>query len=171
MGTTAAERYATYYKAGKCWDVARKRLVRLYGPIAYVQTLERHKKGGCHVNVVMGNERLADLVEKDWRAWRRSVLIPLATDCGFGPVAWVERCDKASGRLAGYVTKLANELTGAQGKSQIPEDAPPHFRRIRASRGLLPPVAHSELTGQLVKVPVPVYTGQKSKVCGISPDT
>jgi len=171
MGATDAERYSTYFKAGKCWDKFRKRLVRLYGPIEYVQTLERHKKGGCHVNVVVGSADLAQVVENDWRLWRRSVLVPMATDCGFGPVCWVERCDEASGRLAGYITKLASELTGAEGKSQIPEDAPPHFRRLRASRGLLPPVPVSELTGQLVKVPIPVYTGQKSKVCGLPADT
>jgi len=169
MGSTEAERFETYYKAGLCWDKLRKRLTRSYGSFAYVQTLERHKKGGCHVNVDVGTPKLARAVETDWRAVRKEVIIPAATACGFGPVVWLERCDQASGRLAGYITKLAAELTGAEGKNQIPEDAPPHFRRLRASRGLLPPIPETDLTGQLVKVPIPCYTGQKSKVCGVDP--
>lgn len=171
QGKTDAERFRTYKLAYVCWDKLRKRLVRSYGKVAYVQTVERHRKGGCHLNVVIGNAAIACEVERDWRKWRREVLIPSAVDCGFGPVAWVERCDKASGRLAGYITKLANELTGALSKDQVPDDAPPHFRRIRASRGLLPPAPESDLTGELVKVPVPTYTGHKTTCCGLSSDT
>lgn len=171
LGPTAEERIRTYTLAGQAWDKVRKRLTRRYGPLAYVQTLERHKRGGCHVNVVIGNGPLCAEVDRDWRAWRRTVLIPTALACGFGPVAWVERCDEQSGRLAGYVTKLANELTGADGKDQVPWDAPPHFRRIRASRGLLPPAPDVDVTGQLVKVPVPTYTIGRESCCGVPLDT
>lgn len=171
MGPTDLQRYRTYKLAYVCWDRLRKRLIRGYGPIAYVQTIERHKKGGCHINAVIGNPEIAYLVERDWRKWRRECLIPGAVACGFGPVAWVERCDKDSGRLAGYITKLANELTGALGKDQVPDDAPPHFRRIRASRGLLPPQPDTEITGELVKVPIPTYTEHKTTCCGLSGET
>lgn len=170
QGSTVHERYRTYSLAYMCWDRLRKRLVRSYGKLDYVQTVERHKRGGCHLNVVVGNPGLALAVESNWRKWRREVLIPSAVACGFGPVAWVERCDKASGRLAGYITKLANELTGALGKDQVPDDAPPHFRRIRASRGLLPPAPDSDMTGELVKVPVPEYNWAKPTCCGIGSD-
>jgi hypothetical protein len=57
--------------------------------------------------------------------------------------------------MAGYLVKLAKELTGAQAKKgdQAPLHAPRHFRRIRASRGLLPAQAKGagEWTGALVR--------------------
>jgi hypothetical protein len=55
--------------------------------------------------------------------------------------------------MAGYLVKLARELVGADNKSQIPWDAPPHFRRLRATRGLLPPVHKSGMCGYLVFTP------------------
>jgi len=167
QGSTEQERFETYFLAGVCWDKVRKRLTRRYGRMEYVQTLERHKKGGCHLNVVIGNAAIGKAVDDNWRKWRREVMAPTAVACGFGPVVWVERCDEQSGRLAGYLTKLASELTGAMGKSQVPDDAPPHFRRIRASRGLLPPEPESDLTGKLVKVPIPVYLIDTGNLCGL----
>lgn len=154
---STAGRWQSYIQAGACWSRLRCRLTRRYGHLAYVQTLERHKKGGCHVNVVMANQQITQAVSNDWRSWRRDVLIPQACESGFGPVAWVELCDQHSEALAGYITKLANELTGQASKSQIPIDAPRHFRRIRASRGLLPKKPPSDFTGELVKCPVPEY--------------
>lgn len=150
-------RWQTYFKAGKAWDKLRKRLTRLYGPLAYVQTWERHKRGGAHVNLVVGNRQVAEAVETDWRDWRRNVLKPHLAPSGFGPVCYVRRVDEQSGRFSWYLTKLANELTGQDVKSQVPTDAPPHFRRIRASRGLLPPKPEPECTGELVKFPIPEY--------------
>lgn len=167
FGPSELDRFKTYRLAYLCWDRLRKRLVRGYGPIHYVQTLERNRKGGCHVNVVIGNEEIALAVEKDWRKWRKQVFIPAAVACGFGKVAWVERLDRQTGRLAGYITKLANELTGSAAKNQTPDDAPLHFRRIRASRGLLPPAPESDLTGELCKVPIPAYTGRMGTCCGL----
>jgi hypothetical protein len=157
QGGTEEERFKTYYLAGKCWDLLRKKLTWRYEVIAYIQTWERHKKGGCHANLVIGNPQICYQVEQDWKAWRRNTLIPLAVSSGFGPVAWVERADRKGGRLAGYLTKLANELTDSGGKDQVPVDAPPHFRRIRASRGLLPKKPDPDLTGELVRIPIPEY--------------
>jgi len=150
-------RFQTYLKAGKCWDLLRKKLTWRYDSVAYIQTWERHQKGGCHANLVLGNGQICNQVEQDWKTWRREIFIPLAVASGFGPVAWVERCDEESGRLAGYLTKLAAELTDSGGKDQVPIDAPPHFRRIRASRGLLPPKPDTELTGELALIPLPEY--------------
>lgn len=169
LGDTEEKRFKTYYLAGKCWDLLRKKLNWRYDAIAYIQTWERHKKGGCHCNLVIGNPQICYQVEQDWKSWRRNILIPLAVSSGFGKIAWVERCDKAEGRLAGYLTKLANELTDSSTKNQVPVDAPPHFRRIRASRGLLPKKPDPELTGQLVRVPLPEYNSripESSNPCG-----
>lgn len=151
------QRWQTYFKAGKAWDVLRKRLVRLYGKLAYIQTWERHTKGGCHCNLLLGNRGIANSVDRNWRQWRSGFLKPNAISSGFGPICWVERLDANTTAIAGYLTKLANELTGAGQKNQVPVDAPPHFRRIRASRGLLPTKPPSEFTGELVKFPLPEY--------------
>jgi len=150
-------RWKTYLQAGKSWDIMRKRIVRSYGKLQYIQTLERHSRGGCHCNVLLGNHAIAKEVELDWKKWRSGFLKSTAVSCGFGPVCWVERVDDNVSGIAGYLTKLANELTGSGPKNQVPVDAPPHFRRIRASRGLLPKKTDPELTGQLVKVPIPEY--------------
>jgi hypothetical protein len=94
-----------------------------------------------------------------WRAWWLSQ----ARECGFGKVGWVERLwsrdlddrDPRDG-LAAYMTKLAHGLGVAGGsaergdalareisyagpKDQTPAAAPRGFRRLRASRGVLPP--------------------------------
>jgi len=62
--------------------------------------------------------------------------------------------DNTSSGMAGYLTKLSRELVDANGKGQIPYDAPPHFRRLRASRGVLPKPHKSNLTGWLVTLPM-----------------
>jgi hypothetical protein len=57
--------------------------------------------------------------------------------------------------MAGYLVKLTRELTGAGPKNQIPVNAPRHFRRLRASKGLLPPRKKNDhVTGALVKIPI-----------------
>ncbi len=166
---TAVLRLQTYGIAGRCWDRLNKRLSRAYPKLQYLVTMERHQKGGCHMNVVIGHPQLASHVELDWRRWRRNVLRPSAVECGFGPVCWVERVATVDGGLAAYVTKLGKELTGAATKGQIPVDAPPHFRRIRASRGLLPKKKLSDFTGELVHFTLPEYDSTKpakSNLCG-----
>lgn len=130
------------YIAGlRRWQKLNQRLGRAYGRIEYVQTWEAHRSGFPHVNVVIRNDEIWKLCEgSGWRSWRQS-LIAEAVECGFGRVAHVEplRPDTGLG-MAGYLTKLSRELTGAGVKNQVPVNAPPHFRRIRASQGLLPPI-------------------------------
>lgn len=57
--------------------------------------------------------------------------------------------------MAGYLVKLARELTGSARKDQVPVDAPSHFRRLRASRGLLPAAftGSGEYTGEMRQKP------------------
>jgi hypothetical protein len=77
---------------------------------------------------------------------------PACRDVGFGFCKWAEPL-KDKERMAGYVTKLGLELTGAHHKDQVPVNAPKNFRRIRASRGLLPKRFKDDtITGQLFKL-------------------
>lgn len=138
------------------WSRLRKRLTREFGPIQYVQTWECHKSGLMHVNVLVGNKKLHALCSNGgWREFRQRWLKPAAVEVGFGFVCWVEPMRKKGG-MAGYLVKLARELTGGGKDYQIPVDSPRHFRRLRASRGLLPPVETTgEWSGFLVSGPIP----------------
>lgn len=142
--------------------------------LEYVQTWERHRNGWPHANVLLTSQRLRALVEawgvlerehgkngrtcqfpKRFRSWLRE----RAMAAGFGRSIWVEVIDTSDGgaAMANYLLKLAVELTGAPNKkgNQSPVNAPRHFRRIRASRNLLPsPRAKSgEWTGELLRAP------------------
>jgi len=149
------------YKAGcSMWSKLRLRLRRRWGELAYIQTWERHANGGAHVNVLVGNPLIHISCTSDRRSWRRYELEPMAVACGFGKRTYVEVLRQGSGdSMAGYLVKLARELTGASVKSQIPVDAPPHFRRLRASQGLLPRPVKSGLTGHMVFAPIMAYLG------------
>ncbi len=156
-------KWAAYAAAGKCWDDhLRESLRRKGGKIGYLQTIEAHRSRWPHVNLLMSGPELQAWVEgmgvqrrlhrspisdrerqcllpRAWRQWFRAA----AMRAGFGPVCWVEIVspDNADA-MAGYLLKLARELTGgvAGAKAeQAPIDAPKGFRRIRASRGMLPP--------------------------------
>lgn len=154
------DRWEAYRAAGACWDRhLRESLRRRAGRLAYLQTWEAHVSGWPHVNLLLSSPELRAWVEASGlveleregpegrrrrcvlpRAWRRWVR-DAAVRAGFGPVVWVEVVSRSNpAALAGYLVKLANELVGAGSKKgeQSPMDAPRHFRRIRASRGLLP---------------------------------
>lgn len=138
VGFTA---WDAYLDGVRRWQKLNQRLGRRFGPIEYVQTWEKHQKGFPHVNVVIHNRAIWESCQGDgWRSWRQE-LIPHLLETGFGRVVHVEplRPDTGAG-LAGYLTKLSRELTGAGPKNQTPIDAPPNFRRLRASQGLLPPI-------------------------------
>lgn len=130
------------YNAGYFnWKKLSKRLIRAHGSLAYVQTWEAHDSGFPHVNIVVHNSAIWAQCEGDgWRSFRQA-LIPHLVETGFGRVVYIEplRPDTGQG-LAGYLTKLSRELTGSTVKNQVPLNAPPGFRRLRASRGLLEPI-------------------------------
>lgn len=139
------------------WSRLRKRLTRRFGMIQYVQTWERHLRGGAHVNIVLANEGINHEVLADPSLFCREYLAPNASACGFGHKDYCEPMRGGTGAMSGYLVKLASELVGAAGKNQIPEDAPSHFRRIRASAKTLPPINRSGLTGRLVQCPVEAW--------------
>lgn len=134
------------------WSRLRKRLIREYGDILYIQTWEIHASGYPHVNVCVSSEAIQNAAAGEHDKEYPKFLSSIARECGFGWKCYAEPM-KDRERMAGYMTKLALELTGAARKNQIPVNAPRHFRRIRASRGLLPPrFKNDDYTGQLFKV-------------------
>lgn len=167
------DRWECFEAAGECWDShLRQALRNELGRFAYLQTWERHLSGWPHVNLILSGESLRDLVERGgveerehhgrtclfprrFRQWLRAA----AQRAGFGPVAWVEvlRQDHADA-MAGYLVKLARELTGASSKKgdQSPLMAPKGFRRLRASRGLLPPGPGRRTEGPITGAVIPV---------------
>lgn len=151
--------WAAYKSAGELWDKRlRRQLERCYGRVEYIQTFERHRSGWPHVNVLLRSDALLEAVDAAgverrpvdprnprvcrvanfprWRPW----LAQHAPACGFGQRVWVEVVDNTAA-MAAYLTKVAGELCRAYLKAgdQRPIGAPRHWRRIRASRGLLPP--------------------------------
>jgi len=137
------------------WARLRKRMVREFGKLEYIQTWEQHKSGYPHVNVAISNTPFFLEACKDRKAIVRRWLLQAATECGFGKEMHVTPVYYAKG-MAAYMTKLAKELTGASVKDQTPVMAPRNFRRLRSSRGTLPPRFRKEtFTGKLVKTPLP----------------
>lgn len=131
------------------WDRLRKRFIREWGKLRYVQTWESHRSGKPHVNIAISNENFYTACVMDWRLIRRQWVKPHARASGFGRIAHVTTAYDRDG-LAGYFVKLARELTGTVHKDQIPYSAPPHFRRLRASQGLLPPAyKNDDISGRL----------------------
>jgi hypothetical protein len=157
-----------YVDSCRIWAALHKRMQRAWGKCDYIQTWERHRAGGLHCNVLVGNKAIDAIVRADFRPWRRDWLKPNAAECGFGKVLWVTPFRHGTAdSMAGYLTKLANELIGSSEKGQIPFDAPRHFRRLRATRGLLPPIIKSDYTGSLEMFPIPF--GKESKEDDLQP--
>lgn len=153
--------FAQYREACPIWSKLRQRILRKYGKFDYIQTWERHAKKGIHCNLLIGNKPLWRAVKRNRRHWQWNVLRPMVRQCGFGKVTWVKAYkENTANAMAGYLTKLARELVGAGSKGQIPFDAPPHFRRLRASRGLLEPAHKSDMTGWLSFTPLVTDDGE-----------
>lgn len=141
------------------WSRLRKRLKTEIGDFGYIQTWEVHRDKYPHVNIALTNLHALRYSRQDSRmkdSWKQTWLEPNAMACGFGGICCHKPIRDEVG-MAGYLTKLSMELTGAAKKDQVPVNAPRHFRRLRASRGMLPPRAKSEeYTGKLVRERLPV---------------
>lgn len=150
-----------YQQSCPMWSAVRCRLNRKYGKCPYIQTWERHKKGGLHVHINIASEQLCadcyyDDTDQNSPFWANDFLRDAAVACGFGPRHWAEPLRMGTQeRMSRYLVKVARELIDGGGKDQIPFDAPPHFRRLRASRGVLPPVDKGNWTGRMVFTPFP----------------
>ena len=147
-----ADRWSAYRAIFERWKALRRCWVRRWGRLEYVATVERTARGWPHLNVLLcsGGMRAAvdaeglttGQVSRSGRTARypqklRRVLNRDAIRNGFGTRFWVEVIDHPKA-WASYLVKLANELTGAAEKDQVPWNAPPRFRRLRASRDMLP---------------------------------
>ena len=149
--------WEAYLGASRLWDKRlRRRLERSYGRLDYLQTWERTRRGWPHVNLLLRSESLQDHVRTLPERWRRidegdhgrgrlahwtgfrRELAPMAEGSGFGRRVWVEIVDSREA-VAAYLVKVAEEFSRSSFKDgdQRPLGAPPHFRRLRASRGLL----------------------------------
>lgn len=145
---------AMLFKDGiRRWSKLRKRVERQYERMKYIQTWEVHRSGMPHVHLAISNVKLWETSLSTPRKNWEKTLQEHAVACGFGEIGWVEPI-RSKHAMAGYLTKLSRELTGTGVKLQVPTNAPKHFRRLRSSRSLLPPVHRGiEFTGVLKFTP------------------
>ena len=152
-------RWEAFEELSSRWTSLRRAIVRTWGPTDWIGTVEIHKSGWPHFNAILINGTLADAHQKQALAWlkRHAVL------CGFGPIASIERA-RSKRAVAGYVVKVASAADGrglsaeVTKTSQLPVNAPPHFRRLRSTPGFLPPPrkGHTPMIGVLEREPLPV---------------
>jgi hypothetical protein len=138
--------------------------------IEYATVWERHASGWPHAHMVLRHPALEAVVRGGGTVgffrnrtgrrcpisgWAKLWLVPAAVSSGFGPVLDLQRADASPGGLASYFAKLASEVAGVKAYQQ-PTNAPKGFRRLRASRGLLPPRSKGdgETTGGMHREPV-----------------
>lgn len=121
-------------------------LKRKYGnPYKYVALIEQHRDGWPHVNILVHNPVFFAATDKRFRETRQDCKAA-AERCGFGRIFWLDSVSNKEA-IAGYFVKLVGE---AVKMTQSPLAAPRRFRRLRASRGLLPPIFRNEgYTGRL----------------------
>lgn len=128
----------------------------------WVGTVEAHRSGWPHLNLVVVSRGLAAMLADAPTVGGRKLLAGElgrhAVESGWGPqsTAEVARSPEA---LAGYVVKLAAELDDAFAAiggevakmTQVPRQAPKGTRRLRSGRGFLPPRRRNPLwTGALL---------------------
>lgn len=131
------------------WSALRKRLVREYKEIKYIQTWEQHVSGYLHVHIAISNREIWALCGPDKKKNFYDNFQGDAVECGFGKRGTIDAI-RSKVAMSGYLNKKAEELVDGSVKGQLPLDAPPHFRRLRASVRLLPPIIRDEdVTGEL----------------------
>lgn len=184
---------AAYSALSDRWRVLACAIRRDFGAFEYVSTVESHRNGWPHLNVILVSPEIArDAVVAHgglygWsqaaagREAARIVLGGYLERAGFGAIAFLEPAGRitADGKdpLAAYVAKLAadngtpwdgqshgllstdGEVTSLDAQivaeiaklSQVPHRAPKNFRRLRSSKGFLPPIRRNpDITGILL---------------------
>lgn len=139
--------------------------------LTYVQVWEQHADGWPHLHALLVSRELAAAVRRHgfhpmphpktgeprpcWH-YVRNVLRKMAIASGFGPVADLQFVDPQRERIAGYLVKIASELTDSLEKDQRPLRAPIRFRRLRATPGFLERLKKStgEYTGAIAQHPI-----------------
>ncbi|MBN9685384.1 MULTISPECIES: hypothetical protein [unclassified Corallococcus] len=161
------------------WAMLQKYLTRGWeagdvprlGKFKFVSTVEQHRSGTPHMNVIIYSPELAQLLREEPateaetargvgpRWWR-----DLVAHCGWGHRSSIGHA-RSKSDVASYAVKVEKAavphptLVGEVVKtSQLPTWAPPKTRRIRATKGWLPPArrpTHPDWTGELVQAPTP----------------
>lgn len=140
-----------YKRIWRKWQSLRQWIQRSFkgGKLEYIALVEQHKDGWPHVNILVYLPAFVAAAQADWQTLRRKVN-KAAIRCGFGLHFWLEPV-RSNAAIAGYFVKLCHEVAKI---TQSPVEAPRRFRRLRASRGLLPPVhKNPDLTGMLATKP------------------
>jgi len=121
-------------------------------PLEHAAVWERTRKGWPHQHLVLRAPGMEGQVERqgitgkyknragDLRPtyrWVDDFLRPAAVRAGFGRILQLEKAESVDG-MAAYFSKLASEIAGTKAYQQ-PVNAPKGFRRLRTSRGLIPP--------------------------------
>jgi len=159
---------------GKLSEKFLKRLRRFHkrmgwAPFAskWVATVEAHRTGWPHLNIVLHSPEMAEYLETDRASRERrgfsardQVLVHdelrrCVVSAGWGPQSTAER-GRSKDALAGYITKLAGVAGSTAGEvakiTQAPTQAPERFRRLRSGKNFLPPrIVDPEVTGTLVR--------------------
>lgn len=163
-----------YRELGKLSEKFFKRLRRMHKRMGWapfgskwVATVEAHRSGWPHMNIVIHSPELAEYLENDRLARERrglssrdQVLVQdelraCVVGAGWGVQSTAER-GRSKEALAGYITKLAGLAGSTAGEvakiTQAPTVAPERFRRLRAGKNFLPPrMSDPEVTGTLVR--------------------
>lgn len=183
----ADARGAAYQLLSDRWTVLARRLRRAGHVLRYVSTVESHRSGWPHLNVLLHCPTLAEEIaaaagppveggEARRARGRRAasfVLGEALVSAGFGHVGFAEvAADLRAiadymGATAGKVADSARKLDPAAALvddvhrqrlareaakwAQTPVLTPPHFRRLRSSRGFLPARPKGDHTGALVR--------------------
>ncbi len=163
-----------YREFGRRKELLFKRWERWLGKLGlgwcgnqWVATVEAHRTGVPHLNIVMHAPDLAHYLRpniearkdhglRDHEAVRLfGAMLTHAQSCGFG---WASTAEPVGSNDAaiGYITKLAKDTDRTHAEiaklTQLPLQAPKNFRRVRAGSGFLPPVKKNpEYTGTVVR--------------------
>jgi hypothetical protein len=150
---------------GKLLDRLRRRFAGLSNQ--WIATVEVHRSGMPHLNLMIWNPSLASYIEslvfeRETRGLlgRNRVLLDgdlldCVTAAGWGVQATAERArDWAS--VASYMVKVAGKGDRTASElaklTQLPLNAPARFRRLRSGREFLPPRrTNPEVTGTMVR--------------------
>ena len=136
----------------------------------WVSTVEAHKSGWPHLNLVMVSKGLSSIVEEARRereaaglSKRESTLatgdiLEHVTGSGWGVQSTMERA-QSKRALAGYIVKVAKShddsfraMAGEVAKmTQVPHNAPKGLRRLRSGVRFLPPRRKSGRTGAVIE--------------------
>jgi hypothetical protein len=178
LGTYSGEKrwenaQAAYRELGKMSAALMQRLrrwakARGWQPLRnqWVSTTEMHANGWPHVNLVLSSielaewianerkERLDDKMSAQEAKLVSRELADLVTQSGFGLMSTAE-CAHSTEQALGYICKVAGKQDETLGEiaklTQLPNAAPPRFRRLRSGKGFLPKRHKSDMTGTLVR--------------------